>query len=154
MSSYDCLEGCIKYTSEHALETILEKLTRGGWMNKHNIWLDETGNKKYNRPNPTVNTGSNTLRIPRSYYRNLSRLETDFIQDAEIATIIGASMDGHFTGWVVTEQSNWEADLRMWARTQGHEIPPHDRPDETLIDWQNEIINEWHDAHANYPRFS
>lgn len=151
MSVYSRLEGCIKYQTKIDLQNALDILVDGNWMDENHIWLTETHDKKYSQPNPTVSHETNTLRIPNDHYRNLSRKESDLLTNAEFGTIIGSSQDGEFVGWVATEQDNWTVNLRTWARTQGHSIVD-ERNQQEYVNFQNTIMNEWHDAHSDYPR--
>lgn len=153
MSFYATIEGCIRYDTEDDLNNILERLVKGSWMDEDHIWLTEGTHKEYSRPNPTVSFETNTLRIPQKEYRNLSHIEDELLEGADIATMVGSSFDGMFIGWITTETHKEEINLEAWGRARGYEHEYDDESPEAHSAWQREVMNEWHSVHDKYPRF-
>lgn len=152
MSTYATIEGIIQYETEEALDAVLDRLRKGCWIDEDNIWIDETGTKKYGHPDPTVNRSRKTLLIPRDHYRNLLHIENELIEDATYAIIVGSSSDGMFRGWMTTEDQSYEVDLKTWARTRGYNAPDPEMTPYEYNDWKTTVMNEWHDVHGKYPR--
>ncbi len=95
------------------------------------------------------------IRIPGAGHRNLSRVDFFPLSSNARGTIVGASNDGCFSGWVVEDGIETDYELDVWAKdhleADDKDAPiegDYDSSDdywENYLEWQSTVISAFVD---------
>ncbi len=158
MSVYFVMQGEIKYPDEASFKQIVTRLKDGFWLDEEGFLLDEEQARVTGHPN--INKENLSIEIPCALYRNLSFIDF-FLNDQTIeeisanvpnlhskvkGSLVGASTDGRFIGFVIEDGVETHYDLKEWAAENIDQKPPELIED--FLDWQEMVVREFVSDHT------
>lgn len=155
MSFYATLQGFINYPDTESFDAMKKKLVDGGWV-ENDKFVDECGDIVLDSGQPDLDRETKSITVPLACYHNLSRVKL-FTNGAK-GKLVGASTDGCFEGWVITDGNEETYDLDEWAEENIDEPKPdlsvstdddQDEDDkyEAFADWRELVIQEFQFDH-------
>lgn len=137
MSLYSTVEAELTYENQEDFNTAIDTLLKGGWINKENIFIDETLDLITEKS--TIDRNDKRIHIPYFHYRNLTYILKGLVKDTK-GWAIWTSTDGCFEGGVIRDGVETHYDLNEWAKTNADEDAPDiEKEPENYCIWADDI---------------
>lgn len=131
------MEGTVRFYHEEKFLEVVETLYHQKHINNEGFFVDNEGTPISPDVEPNIDREMLCISLPSYTYTDLD--PKSIFGKGAVGSIIAASTDNCFTGWVYLDGDELTIDLNQFARENYHVRRPEDNND--VETWQNEVID-------------
>lgn len=130
------MEGSVRFYDEEKFLKVIDSLYHQKHINNEGFFVDTEGTPISMDENPNIDRELLCISVPWFTYTDLD--PKSIYGEGAVGSIIAASTDNCFNGWVYLDGDNFVIDLFEFAKENYHVRQPEDQTN--LKEWQNEVI--------------